>query len=118
MEFRRWVWQLLGWIGGEQNRLIPLTSELPVTGHPCQRTLFVRMGVRAIFARDPPAKSLTGCPDRQSNLCPGSFKQLRKTIDVRSARVADHEIAKSALTPCFHVERQFLRQERILVQAC
>ena len=48
------------------------------------------------------------------DLCLG-FKQFRKTIDVRSTRVADHEIAKPALTPCLHVERQLLRCERIIV---
>ena len=42
------------------------------------------------------------------------FKQSRKTIDVRSTGIANHEIAKPALTPRFQVEWQFLRKERIL----
>jgi hypothetical protein len=57
------------------------------------------------------AGQIIGCPDRMSNLSPGGFKQFRKTIDVSSTRVADHEIAKPALTPCFHAEGQFLRRD-------
>ena len=52
-----------------------------------------------------------------SNLWRG-FKQFRQIIDVRSTRVADHKIAEAALTPCFHVERQFLRLERASSQPC
>src|SRR5882762_11769103 len=54
-------------------------------------------------------------PQSQSNLRRG-FKQFRKTIDVRGTRVANHEIAKPALTPCCHVERYFLRREKVVVQ--
>src|SRR5580704_15289827 len=55
-------------------------------------------------------------PSTLLNLRTRGFEQFRETIDVRGARVADHEIAKAALTPRGHVERQVLRWKRILVQ--
>src|SRR5436853_7796778 len=49
------------------------------------------------------------------NLRAGAFKQFRKIVDIGSARVADHEIAKSTLAPCCHVERQLFCHGRALV---
>src|ERR1700688_2660180 len=55
------------------------------------------------------------CPLPILNLRLGGFKQFRKIVDIRTARVADDEIAKSTLAPCCHVERQFFCRGRTLV---
>src|ERR1700733_7443661 len=44
------------------------------------------------------------------------FEQFRKIIEVRGTGVANHEVAKPALTPRFHVEREFLPSESVSVQ--
>ncbi len=44
------------------------------------------------------------------------LNNFARLLIVSNTRVADHEIAKPALTPCFHVERQFLGRKRIIIQ--
>src|SRR5450432_2630054 len=50
-----------------------------------------------------------------SNLRSG-LKQFRKTIDVSGTGITNHEIAKPALNPGFHVERQFSRLGSVVTQ--
>src|SRR6266403_6066833 len=45
-------------------------------------------------------------PTPMLNLRTGGFEQFREIVDVGSACVADHEIAKSTLAPGCDVERQ------------
>src|SRR4029077_6645017 len=68
--------------------------------------------------RDQVLKKGTGYQDYRLLLSWGSFEQSCETINVRSACIADHEIAKPTLTPCFHIERQFARQRRAVSQPC
>src|SRR5438270_7617059 len=49
------------------------------------------------------------------NLRMGGFEQFREIVDIGSARVADHEIAKSTLAPGCYVERQLFCHGRTLV---
>ncbi len=49
------------------------------------------------------------------NLRTGALEQFREIVDVGSARVADHEIAKSSLAPGCEVERQLFCHGRTLV---
>ncbi len=37
-----------------------------------------------------------------------AVEQFRKIVDIGRACVANYEVTKAALAPCFHVERQFL----------
>lgn len=42
---------------------------------------------------------------KSGSLCRGTLQQFSQIVEVKSARVTDHEIAEAAVTPGFHVER-------------
>jgi PAS domain-containing protein len=89
----------------ERNRILLQINNVIITNLTQQALLHsISEALHPVFPFDRCAITLYQ-PERDSFRFLRGFKQFRKTIDVRGTRVANHEIAKPALTPCFHVER-------------